>query len=159
VVPLYRNSRAWRVRALQYGFWLAAAGFLLGGLALRAWAPEADALALLILAPLIAAFALGMEVYRGLYVTALDAGPAGLSVRVLGFLGERGWVLPWDAVAPGQVAARRYLARGAVSSALLLRRPGGRLPLILDTTADPLDEAALRQARRRFSPGRAGSGR
>ncbi|MBU8545196.1 MULTISPECIES: hypothetical protein [Roseomonadaceae] len=152
VTALYRNSRFRRVRGLQYGAWLAALAalaFALGALALPHIWPEGDALALAILAPILAAIALGLELYRSLYVTAIDAMAEGIRVETLAFWGRRPHLLPWISVT-GQ--ARAFVARGTVSTAITLRPPGARLPFLIDTTADAFDPAALRRLARRHQP-------
>lgn len=146
---LYRNSRLRRVRGLQYGLWAAALAFGLGAAALRWVWPAGDALALAILAPILAAMALGMELYRSLYVTEIRALPGGLLVETLGFRGRRRHLLPWAALHRALAPERRYNARGASSTAVRLRRPGGRLPFIIDTTRDEFDPAALAKLARR----------
>lgn len=141
---LYRNTRFRRVRAVQYGLWLAALGFALAASVLPFLSPGAELRALVILAPILAVCACGMEIYRGLYVTAILARPEGLVVETLAWRGRRHALLPWPAL-PRLQAPRRYRTRGAVSSAVMLRRPGARLPYIVDTTVDALDTAGLRR--------------
>ena len=149
---LYRNSRYRRVRGLQYGFWLVAFLFALAPFLLPHIWPEGDAIALAILSPIMASIALGMELYRGLYVTAIEALPEGLRVETMAFLGRRSQLLPWSAV-PGSAGPERiYFARGAASTAITLRRPGKRLPFLIDTTEEAFDPATLRRLARRYKP-------
>lgn len=146
---LYRNTRQGRVRALQYGLWAAALAFALAAAALPWIWPAGDARALAILAPILAVMALGMELYRRLYVTEIRALPGGLLVETLGFRGRRRHLLPWAALHRATAPERRYSARGAVSFAVTLRRPGRRLPFIIDTTRGAFDAAGLAKLVRR----------
>ena len=148
---LYRNTRFRRVRGLQYGFWIVAALFLAAGLVLPFLAPGYDEVALLILCPLMAAFALGMTFYASLYVTRVEAADDALLVEVLAPIGRREHRLDWAGIAAS--GQQDYWARGAVSTAVMLRRPGARLPFIVDTTDDAFDTVALaRLVRRRSRP-------
>ena len=146
-MTLYRNTRFQRVRGLQYGFWIVAAAFLGAWLVLPFAAPVHDATVLLILSPIMAAVALGMEVYRGLYVTRVEAAADALVVEVLGFRGRVEHRVPWAGIAAS--GQQEYRARAALSTAVMLRRPGARLPFIVDTTADAFDTAALARLVRR----------
>lgn len=150
---LYANTRAWRVRLLQSGFWAVAALFLALGLLILAGGGGEDPTALLILAPVMAAFALGMELFRSLYVTRIVAGPAGVEVETLGATGRRSRLLAWGDLAAAPLRRRAWHARGQVSTAALLRPPGARLPWIIDTTDDAFREEPV--ARRLSRRGRA----
>lgn len=147
---LYANTRAWRVRLLQWGFWAVAALFLALGLLVPG---GDDATALLILAPVVAAFALGMELYRSIYVTRIAAGEAGVEVETLGATGRRTRRLSWDELAGTTTRHREWWARGQRSTGALLRPPGARLPWIIDTTDDAFREEPI--ARRLSRRGRA----
>lgn len=146
---LYRNRRYRRVRGLQYGMWIAAILFALAALALPSIWPEGDALALAFLSPILASIALGMEFYRNLYVTEISALPSGLMVETLAFRGRQREILPWASLQAAISDERQYYARRAVSTAVMLRRPGRRLPFIIDTTDDALDSASLARLVRR----------
>jgi len=146
---LYCNTRQGRVRVVQYGLWAAALAVALSAVALAWLWPAGDALALVVLAPILAVMALGMELYRSLYVTEIRALPGGLLVETLGFRGRRRHLLPWAALHRATAPERRYAARGAWSFAVTLRRPGGRLPFIIDTTRDEFDAAGLAKLARR----------
>ena len=140
---LYANTRAWRVRLLQWGFWAVAALFLALGLLIHARGGGQDATALLILAPILAVFALGMEVYRSVYVTRIAAGEAGVEVETLGATGRRMRLVAWDDLAMAPSRDGEWPARGQVSTAALPRPPGARLPWIIDTTEDAFREEPI----------------
>jgi hypothetical protein len=146
---LYRNTRQRLVRSVQWGLWAAALAFALAAAALPWIWPAGDARALAILAPILAGIALGMELYRSLYVTEIRALPGGLLVETLGFRGRRRHLLPWAALHRATAPERRYNARGTDSFAVTLRRPGRRLPFIIDTTRDAFDAAGLAKLARR----------
>jgi hypothetical protein len=137
---IWRNTRFWRVRLLHWGFWAVAAAFLVAGLA----GLTPDPLGLLILAAVMAAIAGGMEVYRGLIVTRLVLDEDGLAADTLGFVGRRSWRLGRDIAVSKEF---RFNARGLVSTGVMLRIPGRRLPFILDTTENPFDARSLRRLR------------
>jgi len=146
---LYGNTRWRRVRALQYGLWAVALACALGA-GLLAWSrPQADALPLIILAPFLVAAALGMELCRSLYVTELRALPGGLLVETLGFRGRRRHLLPWATLLRAMAPERGQIGGGVFSFAVRLRRPGGRLPFLIDTTRDAFDAVALAKLARR----------
>ncbi|WP_137126775.1 hypothetical protein [Roseomonas sp. HF4] len=149
---LYANRRAWRVRLLQWGFWAVAALFLALGLLIRMGSGDQDATALLILAPIMAAFALGMELYRSLYVTRIAADGSGVEVETLGAIGRHTRRLSWDELVTAPARRGEWHARGQASTAALLRPPGARLPWIIDTTEDDFREEPI--ARRLSRRGR-----
>jgi hypothetical protein len=146
---LYANTRAWRVRLLHWGFWAVAALFLALGL-LIVPGVDGDATAPLILAPIMAAFALAVQVYRSFYVTRVAAGEAGVEVETLGATGRRTRLLSWEELAATTTRRREWWGHGRRSSAALMRPPGARLPWIIDTTDDAFrDEPIARRLSRR----------
>lgn len=146
--PLWRNTRFRRVRFLQILFWAVSIGF--AALSLVTEGRESEDFVILA-AVVFVPFALGMEYYRGLYVTALTARPEGLVVETLGFLGRNTTLLTWAQALPGQERQGAVHGYGTSNSWITLHRPGRRIPFILDTTEDMLDERALRRAARSFA--------
>ena len=143
--PLWRNTRFRRVRFLQLLFWAVSAGFAAGWIVSDGQVAEDF---LILAAVVFVPFALGIEYYRGLYITALTARPEGLLVETLAFIGRGTTLLPWAEALPGQERQAAVHGYGTANSWITLRRPGRRIPFILDTTDDPLDERALRRAAR-----------
>lgn len=144
-VRIYRNSRRQRLRLHCGVAWGIAAAFLLAGIVISIGHLDADSAICFILAPIVAVAAAGMEFYRSIYVTGIVATRAGLEVETdpLGRPALR--VLPWEARFSGEVVET---VRGSTATYVTLRAPGVRVPLIIDTTVDPLDMPALERVRR-----------
>lgn len=150
MTPLYRNSRAARPRFLQVLFWAAALGFVALGVA--GLSPDAAPGAWIIsaiMAPLFALAALGMELYLRHYVTAVTASAEGLTIETLATFGRARTVVPWREVRLGAeqheaVDDEDAVNVNALSQTLFVRGKA----LILDTTADAFDAAAMRAAKR-----------
>ncbi len=101
-----------------------------------------------ILGALLALFAVGMEVYRRVYIVTLDADADGsVHVRTARFGRPRETVFSPAALRPGVTRAGAW-STGDMSGAApwtSLRAPGQRLPFVLDLQGDVLDGAALAQ--------------
>jgi hypothetical protein len=94
--------------------------------------------------------ALGMEFYLHRYVVALDGTREALEVETLSTLGRRRRLVPWSDVAVSESRRDVFIAPGAPivdNSAARLRLKGSRSALIIDTTEDELDVAALSRSR------------
>jgi hypothetical protein len=144
MTPIYRNTRALRVRFLQVLFW----GGALGWLALAIYGAVAGNDAWLvgaILCPIFVLFALGMEWYLRCYVTALDALPEGLTLETLSTFGRARTTVPWADV---ELAGVRHDISDdddapIVDNMAALLRIKGRDMLIIDTTKDAMDDEGL----------------
>lgn len=141
--PIWRNTRFRRVRFLQILFW--ATALLLALLSLFIEGRQGEDF-LVVAVVVFVPFALAMEYYRGLYVTALTARPEGLEVETLGVFGRNRTLLSWNDALPGAERHGAVVGYGVSNAWVTLRRPGRRIPFILDTTEDPLDPRALRRA-------------
>ncbi|MBY0564007.1 MAG: hypothetical protein K2P58_07450 [Hyphomonadaceae bacterium] len=151
MTQLYRNTRSLRVRFLQVLFWAAAFGF--AALALFGYwnGPQPNSWVVgAILAPIFVLFALGMEWYLRCYVTALDADVAGLTIETLATFGRDRKTVPWRDVS---LAGERHDTSDdedapAVDNTAALLRVRGRDLLIVDTTENAFDAAALQRLMR-----------
>lgn len=143
---LYRNTRAGRVRFLQVLFWGAALGFLiLTGFTLVSAENPQSWLAPAILTPFFVLFALGMEWYMRCYVTALGASAEGLHIETLATFGRSSGTVPWEDVSLGGSRRDRVNPEDGpiVDNSAEVLHVRGRSFLLIDTTADPFDSAAL----------------
>jgi hypothetical protein len=145
-IEVYRNSRVARMRLFVRATWFVASAFLLLGCFLLMVADEYDPTALLILAPIIAAAALGLEYYRSFYVTRIVAWPEGLAVETETRRGRFVRHLGWDASFSGTISDT---VRGSTTMHVWLRAPGVRPSLLIDTTVDTLDLPRLEAIRPR----------
>lgn len=140
MTEIYRNTRFWRVRFLQVGFWglTAAMGWL-------AWSTRIEDpgnlhMATLILTPFGAACAIGMEVYLRCYVTTLSASAQELTIETLSTVGRTTRTYPIPQVMRGRMRrSNPYLTAAATGFFLdnawsTLRIHGRRLPYIVDAT-------------------------
>lgn len=109
---VYRNTRWRRVRFLQALFWAATIGFAWLAWSTRTTDPSNNHLAALILTPVIAAAALGMEFYLRLYVTALHASDTEVMVEALSTIGRTRVTYPMSDVTFGR--EHRTDPRGSV---------------------------------------------
>ncbi|MCE2903028.1 MAG: hypothetical protein ACK6DP_06080 [Gemmatimonas sp.] len=146
MTPIYRNTRALRVRFLQVLFWVATLGF-----AVWAWwayrgEPDSDSwLVGAILAPIFALFGLGMEWYLRRYVTAIEGRPSGIVLETLSTFGRARAEVPWaDVELAGDM---RNVSDGygvpTVDNSAALLRVRNRSLLFIDTTEDAFDDASL----------------
>ncbi len=160
MTPLYRNTRALRVRFLQMLFWAGTLSFV--ALALFSYwnGPEPNSWIVgAILAPIFALCALGMEWYLRGYVTALQASQDGLVLETLSTFGRTRTSVPWADV---ELAGQRHDVSDeddapSVENTAAMLRVRGRDLLIIDTTEDPFDSVSL-QRLRCSSPGRSSAG-
>lgn len=137
-VRLYRNTRSWRLRYLCLGFWAVAAVLAAAALLIHVAGADrgndAESLGGLALATVI--LSLPLDIYRRLYVTSIHRRGDVLDVETLGLvIPGRHWL---DGRALRQARPARFLARGQVSTATILPRPGRWLPFVIDTTEDRL---------------------
>ncbi|TCH97416.1 hypothetical protein EJV46_14875 [Roseococcus sp. SYP-B2431] len=137
-VPLYRNSRSWRLRCLCLGFWALVAFFAAGALLIHATGSDRgnDVESFAGLALVIGAFALLLDTYRRVYVISMRRLGDELHVETLGLFSPGRHRLDGRALRGARQS--RYLARGRVSTATLLPRPGRWFPFVIDTTEDRL---------------------
>lgn len=148
MTPLYRNTRALRVRFLQILFWTTTFGFAALALFGRQNGPNSESWIVgAILAPLFALFALGMEWYLRCYVTALDAKAGWLVLETLSTFGRARSTVAWADV---EFAGERRdvmddVEGPSVDNTASLLRVRGRPLLIVDTTGDSLDSAGLQR--------------
>lgn len=154
MTTIYQNTRVIRVRSLQAILWV----FTLGLIAwlyiqMKAGIPDSGLL-LTIFAPVFGLFVLGFEYYLRCYVVSLAETPGGLKLETLSTFTRQARIVDWQDVKLGG-EYRDRLVTGASPSVdnqyMLLRLTARRLPLIVDTTNDPLD---VRTLRRRIRPGR-----
>lgn len=141
---VYRNSRVARMRFFVAATWFVAAGFLLAGLGFAAAQAEYDYTIFFIMAPIIAAAALGAEYYRTIYVTRIVARPEGLLVETEPRGGRIVRTLSWDVSFSSEVA---LTDRGSTTRHVWLRGPGLRPSLLVDTTVDALHLGRLNAVR------------
>ncbi|MCZ0736372.1 hypothetical protein [Phreatobacter sp. AB_2022a] len=99
---VYRNTRWRRVRFLQALFWAATAGFAWLAWSTRIEDPSNNHLAALILTPIVAAAALGLEFYLRLYVTALYASDTAVTVETLSTIGRSRATYPMSDIVFGR---------------------------------------------------------
>ncbi len=147
---LYRNTRASRVRFLQVFLWTVTLGAIaltftesFGG-APGSWAVGA------ILSPIFGICALGMEYYIRCYVVLLEGAPQGLGLETMSTFGRTRRSVPWaDVEISGERRDVITEPEGPLvdNSAAMLRIRGRPSPLIVDTTEDAFDGAALRRLR------------
>lgn len=144
MTPIYRNTRALRVRFLHVLFWAGALGWL--ALAIYGLMVGNDGLLVgAILCPFFVLFALGMEWYLRCYVTALDGDANGLSIETLSTFGRARTTVQWADVELG--GTRHDISdeddAPTVDNLAEMLRIKGRVLLIIDTTEDAMDDATL----------------
>lgn len=151
MTTLYRNTRSGRVRFLQILAWAATLGFVVLGITglLPDAAPGAFIVSA-IMAPLFALMAFGMEIYLRDYVAGLSATSDGLAIERLSTFGRTQAIVPWADVVFGGERHEITDDEDAVnidnlSHTLFIRGKA----LIVDTTEDTLDVAALCAALKR----------
>ena len=142
--PLYRAGwQGRKVAALWWLFLAATAAFA----ALALWADTpTDRATGLILGACLALASGGMEVYRRVYVVALDAAPGGrVRLRTAHVGRPRETEFTSGALTPGATHDGAWSTGGMSGAApwTALRAPGRRLPFVLDLQGDVLDGAAL----------------
>ncbi|QCI63531.1 hypothetical protein [Phreatobacter stygius] len=140
---VYRNTRWRRVRFLQILFWAVTAGF-----AWLAWStrdgndPTNNHVAALILTPIVAACALGMEFYLRLYVTALFTSASEVKVETLWTIGRRSATYPLSDITFGREHRTNPLVTAATTGFYLDNKWSAMKVLtrqwayIIDTTKD-----------------------
>jgi hypothetical protein len=132
---VYRNSRVGRMRFFVTATWFVAAGFLLAGIGFAVAQAAYDHAIFFIMAPIIAAAALGLEYYRTIYVTRIVARPEGLLVETEPRGGRVVRTLSWEVGFSNEIA---LTDRGSTTRHVWLRAPGLRPSLLVDTTIDPI---------------------
>lgn len=141
---VYRNSRVARMRFFVDATWFVAAGFLLLGIGFAAAQSDYEWSVFFIMAPIVAAAALGLEYYRTIYVTRIVARPDGLLVETETRGGRVVRTLAWDVSLSKEIA---LTDRGSTTRHVWLRAPGLRPSLLVDTTVDALHLAQLNALR------------
>lgn len=139
---IYRNTRFLRVRFLQLVFWAPTLFFLWLAWATRIDDPTNNHLASLVLAPICALFALGIEVYLRLYVSEIQQTGDQVRIETLTTFGRihRDYATA-DIRLIGEKRANPLIWAGTTgfwldNSWSGIRVPDRRWPLILDTTAE-----------------------
>ncbi|WP_291197588.1 hypothetical protein [Hyphomonas sp.] len=153
MTTIYQNTRVIRVRSLQVILWVFALGLALWlYMQMEAGIPDSGLL-LSIFAPVFGLFVLGFEYYLRSYVVSLAETPGGLKLDTLSMFTRQSRVVDWQDVKLGG-EHHDLLITGASPSVdnqyTLLHLTARRLPLIVDTTNDPLDVQTLRRRIRPF---------
>ena len=156
MTTIYQNTRVIRVRSLQAIVWFFTLGLIVWlYIQMKAGIPDSGLL-LTIFAPVFGLFVLGFEYYLRSYVVSLAETPGGLKLETLSTFTRQSRIVDWQDVTLGG-EHHDLLITGASPSVdnqyTLLHLTARRLPLIVDTTNDPLDVRALRR-RIRQSRGR-----
>lgn len=138
-MEIYRNSRSWRLRWLCLGFWGLVVFFAVGALVIHEAGADRgnDVDSWIDISLLFVVVSLPLDAYRRLYVTSITRVGDMLEVETLGLFRPTRHALPADALRLAHEG--RYVARGDVSMAVKLPRPGRFFPFIVDTTEDRLE--------------------
>jgi hypothetical protein len=146
-MEIYNNPRAWRVRVAQAAVWVF--GALIVWLAFFANGPvgsQGEQIFVWVMGALAALLMAATEFYLRAYVVIMRL-DGGLRITTLSFFGERELTVDPASVSVGAERHDFFVGRQIVSNFWMpLRVPGEALPLIVDTTAAPLDGGALARA-------------